>query len=99
MTRRATAATAAVALALLLLASCQASGGGPKAGDVLPEAELSYPGAEEMARSFRDEERARSVDGPDLSRTARLTRRLRLSEGVARSTLLDWYQERLLAAG
>jgi hypothetical protein len=85
--------TAAAALLLGTLIGC--GGGEPKPGedDLLPETGLTYPGATETYRGFLPAEDARSIEGPDLSNDARLTRKMSLPAPTPVVDILDWYRE------
>lgn len=82
---------------LLVLTACQE--GGAKLSDVRPEAYLVFPGAVEVSRNWRGEEHGRSVDGSDMSSTARMTIRFQLSEPMPNATIWRWYEEQLRDKG
>ena len=82
---------------LVVLTSCR--DGGPERSDVRPEAYLVYPGAVEVSRNWRAEEHGTSVDGSDMSHTARMTIRFQLPEPVPNATIWRWYEEQLREKG
>ncbi|HVF04203.1 MAG TPA: hypothetical protein VNA20_05130 [Frankiaceae bacterium] len=89
----------AVALtAAAALGACRGPGG-PTESDVRPEEAAAFPGATQLSRSFREEERARGVDGNDLSSEALLARRYRLASPVRTAEVFDWYEGRFDDAG
>lgn len=88
-----------VVAGLLLATSCESSTG-PTEDDLLEDAaELTYPGATETSRSFRDEDGGRNVDGGEIRVAARLTRELDLDAPTPSADLVAFYDDELTAAG
>jgi hypothetical protein len=74
-------------------------GGQPTREDILPEVELTYPGATEIRRSWTPEDHDVGIHLDDLSSRAEVGRHFRLREPVPRAELFAWYRERMVAAG
>ena len=93
---RAPAVVFAFAVMVMVLAGCgDDDDPGPGEDALLPAAELTYPGATETRRSFRDARSGRYIDGDTYDDPASFDRELTLAEPTPQSEVLAWYQTQL----
>lgn len=96
---RAAVVVVAVSVAAVLAFVACVEDPGPSVKDVLPEAYLVYPGAQEVKRIWSPEERGHGIDGNDLSHGASLTLSYSVPPGTPKVDVDRWYDERLLDRG
>ena len=68
---------------------------GPGQDALLPAAELTYPGATEIDRSFEEADSGRYIDGDTFDHSARLDRELAPPPSTPEDEVLAWYRDQM----
>jgi hypothetical protein len=79
-------------VAVALIAGCSS---GPAEDQLLPEKDLSFPGATLESRTFEEEHHATKIDGGSIDRPATLSANFRAPTGTAFSDVITWYRQQL----